>query len=230
MVILVPFLVSVMSSEWRAQHVKERIAEAVAILLLFIAISVCADYFRPIIFVIAPAILLATVRFGIIGAAAATCMVAIVASFFVVSNVGQPLFLNQPDVSQRIFGLQGFIAITAFWSLPTAALLTERDHLLKDLSHANLQLAADSEIKSRLVSGLRRHLSMAEENERLRLSHELHDQAGQSLIAAILGGRCDTKPSGEIASRAGPGLLSGICFGSQLGSRDCRSMTTITRV
>jgi len=186
MMILVPFLVSVMSNEWRTQRVKERIPEAVAILLLFIAISISADYFRPTIFVIAPVILLATVRFGIIGATAATCMVAIVASFFVVSNVGQPLFLNQSDVAQRIFGLQGFLGITAFWSLPTAALLTERDRLLKDLSHANSQLAADSEIKSHLVTGLRRHLSMAEENERLRLSHELHDQAGQSLIAAIL--------------------------------------------
>lgn len=186
MLILVPFLVSIFSSEWRTQRIKERIPEAVAIVGLFIAITICADYFRPIIFVIAPAILLATVRFGIIGATAATCMVAIVASFFVVSNVGQPLFLNQADVSQRIFGLQGFLAITAFWSLPTAALLTERDRLLKDLSRANSQLAADSETKSNLVTGLRRHLSMAEENERLRLSHELHDQAGQSLIAAIL--------------------------------------------
>lgn len=186
MMILVPFLISIMSSEWRTQRIKERIPEVVAISVLFIAVSISADYFRPIIFVIAPTILLATVRFGIIGAAAATCMVAIVASFYVVSEVGQPLFLNQSDVSQRIFGLQGFLAITAFWSLPTAALITERDRLLKGLSQANSQLAADSEIKSHLVTGLRRHLSMAEENERLRLSHELHDQAGQSLIAAIL--------------------------------------------
>jgi signal transduction histidine kinase len=65
-------------------------------------------------------------------------------------------------------------------------LLTERDRLLNDLSHANRQLTADSENKSNLVTGLRRHLSMAEENERLRLSHELHDQAGQSVVAAIL--------------------------------------------
>ena len=185
-VILVPFLVSLMSSEWRLQRINERVPEVIALLALFFAICVCADYFRPVIFVIAPTILLATLRFGIVGAAAATFLVAIAASVFVVSNVGQPLFLTQSDMAQRIFGLQGFLGITAFWSLPTAALLTERDRLLKDLSHANSQLAADSELKSHLVTGLRRHLSMAEENERLRLSHELHDQAGQSLIAAIL--------------------------------------------
>ncbi|HEX4042177.1 MAG TPA: MASE1 domain-containing protein [Xanthobacteraceae bacterium] len=186
MIILVPFLVSIVSSEWRTQRINERLPEVVAIFVLFVAISVCADYFRPALFVIAPAILLCTVRFGIIGATAATCLVTVIASVFVVSDVGQPLFLIQPELSQRIFGLQAFLAITSFWSLPTAALLTERDRLLRDLSQANSQLAADSERKSHLVMGLRRHLSMAEENERLRLSHELHDQAGQSLIAAIL--------------------------------------------
>jgi len=70
--------------------------------------------------------------------------------------------------------------------LPTAALVTERGRLLDDLSLANSQLLADSEKVSHLVTGLRRHLAAAEEKERLRLAHELHDQAGQSLIAAIL--------------------------------------------
>jgi signal transduction histidine kinase len=186
MVILVPFLVSVMSKEWRALRIKERLSEAAVILTLFIAVSICAAYFRPVIFIIAPAILLATVRFGVIGATAATFLVAVIASTFVVMDIGKPLFLSQPELSQRIFALQAFLAITSLWSLPTAALLTERDSLLADLSRANSQLAADSERKSHLVTGLRRHLSMAEENERLRLSHELHDQAGQSLIAAIL--------------------------------------------
>lgn len=186
MVVLVPFLVSIMSEEWRTQRVAERKSEAAAILAIFVAISVSAFYFRPIIFVIAPAILLATMRFGVVGATAATFFVTIIASVFVVFDIGQSMFLVQPDLSQRIFALQAFLAITSFWSLPTAALINERDRLLGDLSRANAQLAKDSELKSRLVSGLRRHLSMAEENERLRLSHELHDQAGQSLIAAIL--------------------------------------------
>jgi len=186
MIILVPFLVSVMSREWRALRIRERLSEAAAILAFFVTVSVCAIFFRPIIFVIAPAILLATVRFGVIGAAVATFIVTVIATMFVVMNIGHPLFLLQPELSQRIFALQAFLAITSLWSLPTAALLTERDRLLRDLSAANSQLAADSERKSHLVSGLRRHLSMAEENERLRLSHELHDQAGQSLIAAIL--------------------------------------------
>ena len=186
MIILVPFLVSLRAKERQALRIKERLSEAAAIFSFFVAISLCADYFRPVIFIIAPAILLATVRFGVVGASMATFFVAVIASVFVVLNIGTPLFLSQPDLSQRIFVLQAFLAITSFWSLPTAALLTERDRLLGDLSRANSRLAADSERKSHLVTGLRRHLSMAEENERLRLSHELHDQAGQSLIAAIL--------------------------------------------
>jgi len=185
-IIVVPFLVSIMSGEWQRARIRQRRSEAVAVIVLFVAISVCVVYFRPVIFVLAPTILLATVRFGIVGASAATFFVAVIASVFVVLGIGQPIFLTQPELWQRIFALQAFLAITSFWSLPTAALLTERDRLLNDLSHANKQLSADSENKSNLVTGLRRHLSMAEEKERLRLSHELHDQAGQSVVAAIL--------------------------------------------
>jgi signal transduction histidine kinase len=185
MLIVTPFLISVTSREWRTLRINDRPAEAMVILACFIAIAIGTLYVRSVIFVVAPLILVATMRFGLIGATASTLLIAIIADVFVVLDIGPPIF-PQVEPSQRIFALQMFLTITAFWSLPTAALLTERDRLLADLSRANSQLEADSERKSHLVTGLRRHLSMAEENERLRLSHELHDQAGQSLIAAIL--------------------------------------------
>ncbi len=185
MIIVAPFLVSVTSSEWEARRVRQRLGEAAGLLALIFAAGLCATLFRPIIFLVAPIILFATIRFGLVGATVATFLTAILTSGFVVLGLGEPL-ISQADLSVRIFALQVFLAITSLWSLPTAALLSERDRLLGDLSRANAQLAAESERKSHLVIGLRRHLSMAEENERLRLSHELHDQAGQSLIGAVL--------------------------------------------
>jgi len=180
-----PFLISVTSSEWRAERIKERLPEAAATVAAFIALSICASYFRSFLFIVAPAILYATVRFGLIGATMTTFFTAVLTSTLVVTGIGQPI-LSQAELSDRILALQLFLAITSLWALPGAALLIERDRLLGDLSRVNAQLAADSERKSHLVTGLRRHLAIAEERERLRLSHELHDQAGQSLIAAIL--------------------------------------------
>jgi signal transduction histidine kinase len=185
MIIVAPFLICVTSNEWHAQRIKDRLVEVATVVTLFIAIGICASYFRSVIFVMAPAILFVTIRFGLVGATAATFLTALIASTFVVMGIGQPI-LAQPEMSERILGLQAFLAITSLWSLPTAALLAERDRLLHDLSDANSHLMAESEQKSHLVVGLRRHLSAAEENERLRLSRDLHDQAGQSLIAAIL--------------------------------------------
>lgn len=185
MIIVAPFLISITSDEWSAILLKKRLPEAAAILVMFILIGGCAFYFRPIIFVLAPAILVATIRFGLVGATLATLLTAVIASAFVIPGFGQPV-VPQIALADRILGVQAFLAVTSFWSLPTAALLAERDGLLSGLSHANARLQHDSERKSHLLVGLRRHLTMAEENERLRLSHELHDQAGQSLIAAIL--------------------------------------------
>jgi signal transduction histidine kinase len=185
MVIVGPFLISVTSREWSAIRFTQRLPEAAAIFLAFVTIGMCAAYFRLFMFMLAPAILITTIRFGLIGATFATFMTAVIATAFVLFGIGQPI-LPQPLLEERLLALQAFLAITSFWSLPTAALLAERGRLLDGLSRANAQLQADSERKSHLVVGLRRHLSMAEEKERLRLSHELHDQAGQSLIAAIL--------------------------------------------
>ena len=201
MIIVTPFLVCVTSREWRTLRIADRLAEIAAIIAGFVVIAIGTIYFRPVIFALAPLILVATVRFGPIGATATTLLIAVVTSACAVFGIGQPIIPHM-ELSFRIFAVQMFLAITAFWSLPTAALLTERSRLLGELSRANAQLAAESETKSRLVSGLRRHLASAEEQERLRLSHELHDQAGQSLVAAILElNEIDALTSGPVHQR-----------------------------
>jgi signal transduction histidine kinase len=81
---------------------------------------------------------------------------------------------------------QIFLASIALWSLPVAAVLTERDSLLSKLDLANSRLQAENERKSQMVVGLQRELVNVEERERLRLSHELHDQTGQALAAASM--------------------------------------------
>jgi signal transduction histidine kinase len=185
MIVVTPFLISVTSREWQELRVRQRLAEAAAIFAFVIAVGICAAYFRPFAFLLVPAILVSTLRFGLIGATAANLLTALFTSSFVISNIGEPI-LSRSDSSERILAMQVLLAFTSLWCLPIAALLTERDRLLGDLSLANAQLKTESETKSHLVIGLRRHLSIAEERERLRLSYELHDEAGQGLIAAIL--------------------------------------------
>jgi signal transduction histidine kinase len=185
MIVVAPFLISVTSREWQELHVRQRAAEAAAIFAFVIVVGICGAYFRPFVFLLVPAILFSTLRFGMIGATTANLLTALFTSSFVLLNIGEPI-LSRSDFSERILAMQVLLAFTSLWCLPIAALLTERDRLLGDLSLANAQLKTESETKSHLVIGLRRHLSIAEERERLRLSYELHDQAGQGLIAAIL--------------------------------------------
>jgi signal transduction histidine kinase len=183
--VVTPFLISITSPDWTALRMERRLREIGAIFALVAAAAVCAGYFRFFVFLIVPIIMFSTLRFGVIGATASHLMIAIITSVFVVLNIGQPIIFRA-DLSDRVLALQIVLAFTSLWCLPIAVLLKERDQLLSDLSLANSRLKQESETQSHLVVGLRRHLSIAEERERLRLSYELHDEAGQGLIAAIL--------------------------------------------
>lgn len=183
--VVTPFLMSVTSPDWKALQMRRRVQELATIFALVFATAVCAGYFRFFVFLIVPIILFSTLRFGVIGATASHLMISIITSIFVVFNIGQPIIFRA-DISDRVLALQMVLGFTSLWCLPIATLLKERDRLLSDLSLVNSRLRQESETQSHLVVGLRRHLSIAEEKERLRLSYELHDEAGQGLIAAIL--------------------------------------------
>src|ERR1700730_5650722 len=185
MITVAPFLLSLKSKEWEALRIKKRYSEAFGVLGLIVLVAVVASFYRPFLFIIAPVLLFATFRFGFTGAATGTLVLALIAGIFVVKRIGA-VVLPQSDLSERIFVMQIFLGGTAFWSLPVAAVLAERDRLLAALSLVNSRLAVEGERKSQIVIGLQRRLVNAEERERLRLSHELHDQTGQSLTAAML--------------------------------------------
>ena len=185
MIIVTPFLLSAGLEEWRALRIKRRYGEALGVLALIVLAAVFTAFYRPFLFIIAPVLLFAAFRFGVMGAAAGTLVVAVIVNVFIVKQLGL-VILSQSDLSERIFVMQVVLAGIAFWSLPVAAVLAQRDRLLAELSLANSHLAVEGERKSQLAIGLHRRLLNAEERERLRLSHELHDQTGQSLNAAML--------------------------------------------
>jgi protein-tyrosine-phosphatase len=184
---------------------EQRYAEAVGLLVLIVAVIVVASYYRAFLFIVVPVILVAIFRFGIAGAAVAMLLVAFVGSVFISKGIGPPV-LSQATPSERILALQIFLAATALWSFPVAAVLAERDCLLAGLDAANSRLQADNQKKSQMVTGLYRRLVNVEEQERLRLSHELHDQTGQTLAAALLeryaGERLEVRSAGTIPAEA----------------------------
>jgi signal transduction histidine kinase len=186
MVIVGPFLLTLNSASWHALRGKKQYAEALAIFLLIVAVVVFAAYYRTVIFIIVPVILVAVYRFGIAGAAVGMFVAAVAGTVFIVKGIGGPPVISQASPAERIFALQIFLAATALWSFPVAAVLAERDRLMAELAAAKSGLEAENERKSQMVVGLHHRLVKVEEKERLRLSHELHDQTGQTLAAALL--------------------------------------------
>src|SRR5262249_5808738 len=145
MIIVAPFLLSLKFEDGDAQRIKKRYGEALGVLAVIVLVAVIASLYRPVVFIFAPAVLLATFRFGVLGAAVATLVFALIANIVIVKGIG-PSFV-QADPSERIFALQIVLAATVFWSLPVAAVLAERDRLVADFSLVNARLAVEDERK-----------------------------------------------------------------------------------
>jgi signal transduction histidine kinase len=185
MIIVGPFMLILSSEHWRSLRLDKRYTEACGMLLLVLLAVVVVAYYRGFLFAVVPVVLVAIFRFGVVGAAVATLAVALVGTIFIINGIGSPI-ITQSLPSERIFALQIFLATMALWSLPVSAVLAERDSLLSALAAANSGLQAENAHKSQMLVGVRRELVNMEERERLRLSHELHDQTGQTLVAALM--------------------------------------------
>ena len=186
MIIVAPFLLGLMAMDWRALRVGERLGEAAFVLTVLVLAASIAAYYRPLIFLVVPATLFATMRFKLVGAAVGTLVTAVFGTAVIVLDIG-PIYLAPGlDVPGRILLLQVFLGAMALWSLPVAAILDERDRLTADLDVAKTRVEAENAKKAGMVVELNRRLSSVEEAERLRLSHELHDQTGQSLASVLM--------------------------------------------
>jgi hypothetical protein len=106
-IIVAPFALMLNAEHWRALHMEKRIFEALGILVLIILVAGFASYQRSFLFIVVPAVLLATLRFGIVGAAAGTFVVALLSSVFVIKGFGPPV-LSQVSFPERILALQIF--------------------------------------------------------------------------------------------------------------------------
>ena len=185
MAIVGPFALVLNVDHWREIRDSTGKFEIVGILVLIVLVTLAASYYRLLLILAVPIILISTFRFGVLGAAAAILWFAFIGTVFIITGIGFPV-LSQPDVAQRIIGLQILLVANVVWALPVAALLSEKKRLVAQVYSDNFQLKGGNVRKSQMLIELRRKLTNAEEAERLRLARELHDRTGQAIAIIML--------------------------------------------
>jgi signal transduction histidine kinase len=181
--IVAPFALILTREHWSRVWTAQGAADAATVLAFVILVGAVTAYSRSLFFLWVPVTLLAAFRLGVPGAAAAILMTAVLGTIYILKGVGVPLFSDMP---QRIIAFQLFMAANVFWALPVAAMTSENQRLLAQVSSDNLRLRSASIRSSQILTYLHRNLMNAEERERLRLARELHDETGQTLAATMV--------------------------------------------
>lgn len=119
---------------------RRRAIEGTASLMLVALVSaiVFLQFSRPLLFLIAPAILFATVRMRGLGAILATLIVVAIGGLGLAWNTG-PMAMMHGSASAKVTLLQIFFAVTFLTSLPMAAMLAERDRFSRRLAERERQ-------------------------------------------------------------------------------------------
>lgn len=101
-----------------------------------------------------PLLILASLRFGVLGAAGAAFTVAAVALGFTVAGEGPLAELQGMTTQQKVYWLQLYLAVVGLSTLPVAAVLRDRDRYAAELARHRRRAEAASEGKSRLLANV----------------------------------------------------------------------------
>ena len=101
-----------------------------------------------------PLLILASLRFGVLGAAGAALTVAFVALGFTMAGLGPLADLQGLDAQSKIYWLQLYLAVVGLSTLPVAAVLRDRDRYASELARHRRRAEAASEGKSRLLANV----------------------------------------------------------------------------
>ncbi|GAA3379198.1 MASE1 domain-containing protein [Streptomyces sannanensis] len=138
--VVTPFLLVLRRAHWPPHAGRRRWAEAAALLVSTLAVTVLATSGRSasLLFLVSPFLIWAAFRFRLPGAAPCALAVSTLAIFAAVRRVGpfadQALFVNMVT-------LQAFNGVTALTALLLAAVITERDHTHEEIKRICARLA-----------------------------------------------------------------------------------------
>jgi len=101
-----------------------------------------------------PLLILASLRFGVLGAAGAAMTVAAIALGCTVAGEGPIAELQGIGPQDKIYWLQLYLAVVGLSTLPVAAVLRDRDRYAAELARHRRRAEAASEGKSRLLANV----------------------------------------------------------------------------
>ncbi len=137
LLIFTPALLALASQAQNSRRSRRRTFEVVASLAFLAVVSalVFGQDRYPILFLLPPALTLATFRLGIGGAASGVLLIAASAIGYGISGHG-PIQLIEGSETERILVLQGFLALMSLTTLPIAAALAQAERARRDLDAA----------------------------------------------------------------------------------------------
>ena len=124
------FIVSAQLRE--RQHMRDLAGQTIAEVILILGLVAIVSGFvffassLPLLFLVAPTMLIATFRLRAFGAVTAVVLVALIAAYATATGTG-PIAQTPVSPAQHVLLLQTFIATVFLGALPVSAMLTERD-------------------------------------------------------------------------------------------------------